>query len=282
MMVDHSKRKRYDLIILVVLAMLASLYARFTAHLYIGRDLFGAFAFCVPGILYLWTRSQKPAKQIAYATLIFGFLCGFLFEFIEQFNRSYVIARSVIPKLFGVVSFDFVIWHVLMAMYVFTFYEHFIDTTSAAPAISSRARKITIALVVSILITIGVYLYDPGWLRLRYAYTDLATVAVLPLFLLAYHKPRYVRDFTLISPFFLFFFFLVEWTGVPKQWWAYGGSHYLGWVTVRSLHFPIEELLYWMLLYPATLIAYYKLFIDRADTYKAQSSHAAARAKPTG
>lgn len=264
-MADSDKRKRRDFLTLVFLAALASLYARFTAHLYIGRDLFGALVFCVPGITYLWIRSRKPAKHILYATLIFGFLCGLLFEFIEQFNQSYVIAHSVLPKLFGVMSFDFVLWHVLMAAYVFTFYEHFINTTSMAPALSSRARKVAIALVIVILAIVSVYLYHPEWLRLRYAYADLATVAVLPLFLLAYRKPRYVREFVLISPFFLFFFFLVEWTGVPKHWWVYGGSHYLGWVTVQSLHFPIEELLYWMLLYPAALIAYYKLFIDRAD-----------------
>jgi hypothetical protein len=271
-MTGHGIQKRHDVIILVFLAVLASLYARLTTHFYIGRSLFGALVFCAPGIVYLWVRARKPAKHILYATLIFGFLCGVLFEFIEQFNRSYVIVYSVIPKLFGEMSFDFVLWHVLMAAYVFTFYEHFISSTTATLAISSRARKVAIVLIVIILAVVGVYLYHPDWLRLRYAYADLATVAILPLFLLAYHKPWYIRDFALIFPFFLFFFFLVEWTGVPKLWWAYGGSHYLGWVTIQSLHFPVEELLYWMLLYPPTLIAYYKLFIDRANKSKARST----------
>ena len=257
--------KRWDFMVLLALVVVDVIYAHLTTHVYIGRDLFGALAFCVPPVVYLGWRSPKPWKKILTATLIFGFLFGSFFEFIQQFNRSYIIAATVIPKIFGFLSLDFVVWHLLMAAYVFTFYEHFINKVKS-DIVSSRAKVIIIIAIIVLTVTIGLHYAHPSALHFSYAYAYFGTVAVIAPFVLAYKKPQLIRDMTLIAPFFLFFYFVIEWVGVPRHWWIYPGHYYIGWMTVGSLHFPIEELVYWMLLYPAALVAYYKIFVDRYNS----------------
>jgi hypothetical protein len=259
---ESREAKRCDFVVLLLLIVAADIYARLTTRVYIGRDLFGAVAFCLPGTVYLGLRSPKPWKKIFVATLLFGFLFGCFFEFIQQSNQSYVIAATVIPKIFGFLSLDFVIWHILMAAYVFTFYEHFINKTKD-DAVSPRAKVMIIITLIVLAATIVLHYAHPNALSFKYAYAYFGTVAVIAPFALAYKKPGYIRDLTLIAPFFLAFYFVIEWIGVPRQWWIYPSHHYLGWVSVQSLHFPIEELIFWMLLYPAALVAYYKIFVDR-------------------
>lgn len=259
---DTVTAKRRDCIVLILLVLLADIYARLTTHLYIGRDLFGAIFFCLPGIVYLGIRSPKPWKKVALATLIFGFLCGSFFEFIQQLNHSYIITNTVIPKLFGFLSLDFVLWHSLMAAFVFTFYEHFLNKHSNN-RISPRSMVLVVVATIVLIATIILYYVHPSALHFKYAYADFGTLAVIPPFILAYKKPQYIRDMVLVAPFFAAFYFVIEWIGVPRQWWVYTGQHYLGWVTIQSLHFPIEELLFWMLLYPTALVSYYKIFVDK-------------------
>jgi len=43
---------------------------------------------------------------------------------------------------------------------------------------------------------------------------------------------------------------------------TYPGNNYVGWVNLFGITFPIEELLFWMLFYAASLVSYYELAVD--------------------
>jgi len=258
----HLHSKRTDFLILIGLVVVGYIYSRLTTGLYIGRDLFGAIIFCLPGTIYLGLRAPKPWKKILLSTLIFGVVFGSFFEFLQQYNLSYVSTSTVFPKIFGVLAIDATLWHVFMATFVLTFYEHFINRDKYK-TISRRALPVLIIGLIVFLVTVILYYVHPSSLHFKYAYVDFGTLAVLPVFLLAYKKPQYIKDMTLIAPFFLFLYLVIEWVGVPRHWWIYTGHAYLGFVSIQSLRFPLEELLYWMLLYPAALVSYYKIFIDR-------------------
>jgi hypothetical protein len=48
--------------------------------------------------------------------------------------------------------------------------------------------------------------------------------------------------------------------------WSYPGHHFVGWVTVGSYRFPLEELIFWIILFPPFLISQFELLNnDRFD-----------------
>jgi hypothetical protein len=62
------------------------------------------------------------------ATLVFGSLYGFYFEFIQEFSHGYTVTSMLMPfKLFGVLPIDNILGHTEMTLFTLTFYQHFIS-----------------------------------------------------------------------------------------------------------------------------------------------------------
>ncbi len=64
-----------------------------------------------------------------------------------------------------------------------------------------------------------------------------------------------------MSVFFFFVWLLAEIVAVVTGGWTYPGTQYLGWVSIGQIHFPIEELLFWMIWYAPFLILGYEYLI---------------------
>ena len=90
----------------------------------------------------------------------------------------------------------------------------------------------------------------------------MGLVAILPLILEVQRLPKLFRKY---FPFALSLFpiiFTWEVVGLTFQYWTFPGQDYLAVVTFFSQSFPIEEIIFWMLLYPVTIASYYEQFVD--------------------
>ena len=75
-------------------------------------------------------------------------------------------------------------------------------------------------------------------------------------------RPDLFRKYSMIAVSMFFLFFIFEIVGVAFGYWYFPGSQYIGTVTVFRSTFPIEEIIFWMFFYPATIVSYYETFID--------------------
>jgi len=193
---------------------------------------------------------------------VFGLLYGFFFEFIQEFNRAYSVESRILPRLFGVVPLDNILGHFMMSLLIFTFYEHFINPKTSNKISRYVWLPIVMASAASV-IAVMLYYLNPNLIKLSYSYLIFGCIAVIPPIVLAYKNPRYAREFSLMIPYFFILFFVIEIIAVRHSWWIYPGDQYVGWVQLGDLRYPFEELLFWMLFYAATLVSYYKIFVDR-------------------
>jgi hypothetical protein len=270
--------RKFDFVAIAFLIFLGYLYSMVAANHYLGKTIFGGTAFMLPSVIYMGLRSPKPWKKILLGALIFGCLFGFFFEFFQDFNKTYIFANTLFPKLFGMVPLDKVIGHFEMALLTFTFYEHFVDKKSNY-RISPRSKEsLLLGVFLSVLI-VAFYYLSPGSLSHRYPYFYSGIVAIMPLFIYVYHHPKSVRDLMLMVPFFFFLYFMMEISAMQHTWWIFEGNNYIGWVRVFNINFPFEDLLFWMLLYAATITTYYKIFIEKVYVRRLAYARLQSRSK---
>lgn len=254
-------RKRTDFAIVLCLLLLGVGYNLGTDGTLWGKALFGGMALFVPSTIYLGLRRKKPWGKIALAVLIFGLILGFFFEFIQEFNKAYVVESRVFPKILGVVSLDNILGHAMMSLLTFTVYEHFF-VAKYSRELNRKWKKMFVIASVMAASTVILYYVWPDAIKMRFSYAIFAGLALLPLLRLVWRRPSTLLTLTAFVPFFMVLYFVAEWFAVKYGWWVYPGDSYLGWVDAFGIRFPFEELLFWMIFYAPAITSYYMQYIE--------------------
>lgn len=256
------RKKEIDIFVLILLATGGILYASFTKDLFIGKATIAGAVYIIPSIIYLSLRKKKNWQKIIISTLVFGGAFGFLFEFIQEFNRSYSVISTLFPfKVFGILPLDNVIGHMMMTMITVVFYEHFIDR-EINHHISRNLKYAILPSIFAIGAVVLLYFLKPTSLFLPFPYSFIGIAAIIPPIFLGITKPRFVRNMVETAIYFFFFYLAIEIVAVKNAWWVYQGNNYIGWVNILGIQFPFEELFFWMLFYAASIVSYYELFVD--------------------
>ena len=124
-MIKRSK----DIYVVILLHILGLLYAYLTRNLFIGKSLFAGIAILLPPVIYMSIRSKKNWKKILLATLTFGIIFGTALSFYAEATNSWTTNDYIFNfRFFGLNTLEEILGHGLMALNIFTFYEHFIDS----------------------------------------------------------------------------------------------------------------------------------------------------------
>ena len=254
--------KRLDVIILVLLMIAGLFYAFATASTFFGKPLVVCVMFMLPPIVYLGLREKKNWKKILVATVLFGAIFAFPFDFIAEYTKSWSVINLVFPwKILGVEPIDNVIAYILFTALTIVFYQHFIDKEKKKNI--SKNVKWGFAVGIAILLFfLFAYFFNHALLSFQYPYFTMGLIAIIPPIVLGFIRPDVFKKMAVISVYFFFLYFAFEYCAVRNNYWIYTGNNYVGWVNVFGATFPFEELFFWMLLYAPALVAYYKIFID--------------------
>lgn len=90
----------------------------------------------------------------------------------------------------------------------------------------------------------------------------MGLAAIVPLMYQIIQKPRLLLKYGQLAVSLFLGFFIAELVGVKFGYWIFPGDDYLGRVTFFGQTFPVEEIIFWMLLYPAAIASYYEWYID--------------------
>lgn len=255
-------KKKIDFLVVVLLISLAVLYSLYIPPtIFIGKSLICGMIFLLPSSIYLGMREPKNWKKILFSGFVFGLLFGFIFEFIAEYNQAYAVVSTISNfKILGVLHIDNIIGHMIMVIMTLVFYEHFIDIKTS----KKISKNFLTALLPAIVVIVGiVILFLLNILpRVEYSYLIMGSLAIISPIYLAITKPHFIKNMSMIAIFFFFFYLIIEIVAVRNSWWIYPDATYLGWVHLLDLRFPLEEMLFWMFFYAATLVSYYELFID--------------------
>lgn len=253
-------RKRLDFAVTILLILVTVGYGILTNGYWVGKSLFVVLFLCLITAVYLGLREQKNWRKLLLGSLIFGCVFGFALSFFAESSGAWTTNNYIFGfRIFGVNTLEEIIGHGFMAFYTFLFYEHFLDNENNRRISKKYLWGIVIGVLGSLLLIAHHLLSGP--ISLPYAYVWPATVAIIPTIVMVLRHPTLLNKLAPLSLFSLFLWFLMEYLAVSYDYWSYPGD-YLGWVQFLSIRFPIEELIFWMLLYSPTIVAYYEATID--------------------
>lgn len=255
-------KKRKDLFIVITLHLLGLVYAYLTRNMFIGKSLFAGAVILLPPVIYMAIRKKKNWGKVLLATLTFGIIFGTALSFYAEATNSWTTNDYIFNfRFFGLNTLEEILGHGLMALNIFTFYEHFIDSENGK---LRKLYKYTIILgVLGFLGLLGVYYIKPTiFSTLPYPYVMIGLIAIIPTIYTAIKTPRILKKMLLTSAYFFLVWFTIQFFAVSYDYWSYPIARHIGMVTIGDIQYPFEELFFWMLLYAPTLVAYYEQTFD--------------------
>jgi len=251
-------RKNFDLTIVVMLFIIAAIFSL----IFNLKPLMVAILTLLIPSLYLLCRKKENLLKIVIAVIVFGGMFGFFFDFIVTYNKGWIVSDLVIPyRLFGFYPiFDDILGFMLMTLFIIVFYEHFLDDYKLSTVSPNIWKAITPALIISVLMLI-LYIIEPNLLKIPYIYLVTGLLAIIKLVSVGVSKKKFLIKFLYISIFFFFVWFTLELICLANGGWYFPGQ-YVGEVTMGNLMFPLEELIFWFMLYSATIVAFYEYYED--------------------
>jgi hypothetical protein len=212
--------------------------------------------------LYLLYQERGYFRKIFLASISFGVFFGFGFDFIAELNKAWDWNSGLLfGKIFGVVQVDVLFWFFLWVFHIFLFYEHFIDRVKLVSTFSKRGILVFTVSLLSIPCLIIVYKLYPSLLYFDKAYLTLCIIVSIPFLITCFVKPRLVLHTLPMMPYFFFVYITHEITALHLHQWRFPGD-YIGQVSMVGVSFPIEELVFWIILSSLIGAMYYELSFD--------------------
>jgi hypothetical protein len=153
------------------------------------------------------------------------------------------------------------VWFFLWVLYIFLFYEHFIDRKKLKSRISRQQFAVLGVSVLSVIALIVTYQFFPSVLYIDKAYLTLCILVSIPFAILCFIKPRLVLHTVPIIVYFGIVYLSHEITALHLEQWGFPGD-YIGWVQMLGVSFPVEELVFWIGLSSLIGAIYYEMSFD--------------------
>lgn len=186
-------------------------------------------------------------------------------DYISLSMGQRIIPDTVFPfKFLGTVPVENLIWAYFMCYEVIMFYEYFFD--SQKPKEYFRKKFIpllTVSFIVPTLYFIIGFIY-PAIFKIRYFYAMWGTfLLIVPLFLFLINHQKLLGKFVITGFYFFYLALCYELTALAKGWWYFPrSSEFIGWIDIGKLLFPLEEFVFWLMLFAMGFLSWYEYFDD--------------------
>lgn len=256
----HSKKR--DLLLILLWPILASMISfAVSANYFVSIILF----FGVPAV-YLSFLKPKFIKKIALFSLILGIPLSIIIDYIMEITRAWFTPTSIFGSflLFGTVMIEDIIFMVLYLYLVAMFYEVFLEKPHKAKLADRNLKYLFIGGMVALTVFIFYYITNPALLAIEFFYLKVGIiVGIIPIILVLLRFPSQFDALLKTTVYFFYLAFLFEIVALTLGQWAFPAeAQFIGFINIASIRFPVEELLFWILLGGMAALSYYKFFDD--------------------
>jgi hypothetical protein len=164
--------------------------------------------------------------------------------------------------VFGLVPLEDIVWFFLLTYLILSYFGHFYDRLSHK-LVGRRMPYLYLVIVLIstawILLTLlSDHAYDITYFYLKGGILFCA----VPVLAFLFEFPKFMRTFLLTMPYFTAISLLEEVVSLHKGYWSFPGNHFVGWAHLGNYSFPIEELVFWVILFSSVVLAYFEFFDD--------------------
>lgn len=205
---------------------------------------------------FLWLK--KSRKKIFIFSLTTTILFAFAAELSSRLANSWDV-QSVLPRIFGIIPIENMIFAFLNFFWVLSFYEYFINKDSHKE-ISKKFKYLVMIFSVFSLIIFSAYFCEGKIIAINY-FTLAVITLIIPSAIIFSLNPKLLKKTIIPMIFFALTFFIYEIVSlINKNWWWPG--KYLFSISLFGNIFPLDDIVIWYFLSTVALIGGYEFFAD--------------------
>jgi hypothetical protein len=253
-----DKNKKIDLIVLLFYPIIGAILS----HL-LKINAFGSIIiFLGLPSLYLTARCPEHSKKSIIFSVISSVPMIIMIDYIAHLTGQWAFPNSILQyRLFQFVSIEAIIWAVLNLYFVVMFYEHFLHHHITKRLWHPHMKYLAAIILFLFALFVAVYNFVPGLLKIPFFYLWMGIILFLiPLTLQFFMYPRFISKFFEAAAYFFYFTLIYEITALQLGWWDFPGKQFIGWVSFSNIRFPLEELVFWILLFSMAILTHYEFF----------------------
>jgi hypothetical protein len=241
---------------LPILAVIASRLLR------VNYPLSFALFWGVPSLILTFWARDKAVKVALFSAVGTILLMGL--DIIFWANKQWVVVSAVQnSKFLGLVAWEDIPYWFLYVYFPVIFWEHFFERKTSEPVWSKRMSEFSEVVLIALLAIIGAWIWLPKLITIPYFYLVATIIFVItPLALELRDHPQLGVRFLRVGVYFAYVAILYELTALSLGLWYYPSNQFIGWVDIRGLRFPIEELIAWILFGAAAILSCYEYLDD--------------------
>ncbi|MEK6840514.1 MAG: hypothetical protein AABX79_01015 [Nanoarchaeota archaeon] len=216
--------------------------------------------FAIPS-LYLTIKNKKKARKVAIFSFLISIPFDIIWELLNYGDNAWTVPNSIFPfRFFGFSPLENYIWMFLTVYTILIFYEYFLDAKFQSK-ISGRIKVMTYIFYSISIILIIIFLVNKEFLSFPYSYLWLGIIVfIIPIMTFLIKYPSFITNFFKVSVFFFYIHLIFELIGLKLNHWTYTGTHFIGWVFLFDLSFPVEEFFFVIILGGFAACVYYEFF----------------------
>jgi hypothetical protein len=251
--------KKIDIIFLI----LSPIFASVTSLYFKTNFLTSTFLFFGIPAIYLSLRNQRAVKKSTIFSILAIMIIGPFLDYIALKSNAWYVPSTVFPmRFFGIVPIEDMIWGMFLVYNIVMMYEHFLDKGKHNLKDTNLKYFIFIMIFIAIIFFLFYY-FNPNLLVVPFFYLKFGLgFVVLPAVSFLTFFPRLLSKFVKISIYIFIQGIMFELTGLSLNHWGFGGGEYIGWISLGNIRFPLEELVFYIILFATCVLSYYEFFDD--------------------
>lgn len=252
----QKRVKKLDISLLFLLPVFATGFSLFL-H---ANTLTSILVFYFPLAVYLSVRTKHAVLKTVVFSLFLTVLFGLVFDYMAYLDQAWYVP-SVFPyRIYGKIAGEDIIWSFFFVYTVVIFYEHFIDKAKHK-VLEGKAKYGILLSVILILLFFTILTFIPQILHLSYYYFWLGCLLLfLPVLAMLSYYHRLISGFFITAAYFFAHSLIYELTALQLGQWFFPGTHYIGWVALSGIKFPVEELFFFMMIGAMAVLTYFEFF----------------------
>lgn len=168
-------------------------------------------------------------------------------------------------RLFGFFDIEYLVLGFFYPYFVVIFYEYFLEHDGKHDKTRSLIKRLVFVTCSFGIALLTYFLFFRHVPQIHYSYAVLGLIfLVIPTLLMLFRYPNLLGKFAITILFFSLQTFIYEILALKLNYWSFpaGDGKYLSWVTFFGVSFPIEEFLFYLILFPVAILSWYEFFDD--------------------
>lgn len=211
------------------------------------------------GIPCLWLsiRRKEDIKAAALFAILFGAPLAIAGDYLGIVNGTWIIPSSIFPvRIFSHVPIEDVLL-VILFVYDVVMLSALLEAKRLGML---RVKRLVLTGMTLCLLALSISMIPAAYLFIPYAYFWIGMcIMVIPI-LLVLRKRILLPALSRLTVCVFVPLLVFEALGLLQGYWQFSSGEYIGWVNIFSLSFPIEELVFWIILAGPAFICFLELF----------------------